>query len=125
MMRVLTEEALEEQLRKNKGNLAACARYFGITRQAVYGYISTRPHLKEVQDECTETVIDTAESKLFAAINKGESWAICFFLKCRAKSRGYVEKEEEDLRRKVDKLEAIIVKLEAKLRGQRGTTKPS
>ena len=35
-----------------------------------------------------------AENSLFEAIRRGEAWAVCFYLKCMAKDRGYVERAE-------------------------------
>jgi len=38
--------------------------------------------------------MDVAEAALLRAIQKGEAWAVCFFLKCKAKQRGYSERTE-------------------------------
>lgn len=41
-----------------------------------------------------ERVKDLAELSLYGAIQKGEAWAVCFFLKTQAKDRGYIERQE-------------------------------
>src|SRR4029450_2769461 len=35
-----------------------------------------------------------AENSLYEAIRRGEAWAVCFYLKCMAKDRGYLERAE-------------------------------
>ena len=49
-----------------------------------------------------------AELSLFKAIQTGEAWAVCFYLKTQGKDRGYVERYETQLdltiRREAEKL---------------------
>jgi len=49
--------------------------------------------LKGLVTHIKETMLDYAELELMKAMKRGESWAICFFLKCKGKERGYVEKQ--------------------------------
>lgn len=37
-------------------------------------------------------MLDLAEAKLLSAINSGEAWAVCFFLKTQGKKRQYTER---------------------------------
>ncbi len=53
--------------------------------------MATDEEFNRAVEAVEEGRIDYAESKLFQAIANGESWAICFFMKCKAKHRGYVE----------------------------------
>jgi hypothetical protein len=92
---VLKEKLVAEALRELRGNLSAVARKFGVTREAVRRHVADRPSLQEVVRECREAMTDDAESSLYRAIDKGEGWAVCFYLKCIAKNRGYVEKEPD------------------------------
>jgi len=46
----------------------------------------------------SEALLDFAESKLFEKMNSGDVISLLFFLKCKGKSRGYVEKVEHDVR---------------------------
>lgn len=94
MKRPLNAKDVAEQLAKLAGNLAAVARHFGVTRQAVFAYVRKRPALQMIEQDCRESLKDIAEGKLQAAIRKGEAWAICFFLKTQAKDRGFVERAE-------------------------------
>lgn len=91
---MLQDEDIEKWLRKRRGNMAAVGRALGVTRQAVLLRVNASPELRAIFEECRETVKDLTESKLFKAIRNGEAWAICFFLKCQAKDRGYTERHE-------------------------------
>jgi hypothetical protein len=90
----LTCEAVAAKLREFHGNMAAAARALSVTRGAVFLYVHRHPTLKDVVRECRESMKDHAESSLHRALLAGEAWAVCFFLKCQAKDRGYVERQE-------------------------------
>jgi hypothetical protein len=83
-----------DKLRELSGNISAVARAFRTTRQSVYSFIGRRPDLKAVVAESRETMKDNVESALYTAALRGDAWAVCFFLKCQAKDRGYVEHEK-------------------------------
>lgn len=90
----VTNQQIEEKLIEGKGNIGAVARACGVSRQAIGQRIASSPKLKTLTEELRETKLDTAEDKLGEAIDKGEGWAICFFLKTQGKKRGYVERSE-------------------------------
>jgi hypothetical protein len=122
-MAVLTAKAVAEKVRERRGNLAAVARDFGVTRQAVHDYVSRRPSLKSVVAECREAMIDHAESALHRAIFQGEAWAVCFFLKTQGRRRGYSERLDvgraEDLTD--DELAAIAARGRPRTAPEEGT----
>ncbi len=93
----LTIKAVEPQIRKSRGNLAAVGRAFGVTRSAVSHFVTRHPTLLAVVEDARETLLDTAESALHKAVRKGEGWAVCFFLKCQGKKRGYIERTETEI----------------------------
>lgn len=64
----------------------------GVTHQAISYRIQKSPELKKVKEEIENEYLDLAEAQLIEAIRNSEPWAICFFLKCKGKKRGYVEK---------------------------------
>ncbi len=93
----LTVETVEAKLHEYSGNLAAVARSFGVTRQAVHDFVRKRPALLAAANDVREGMKDNAESSLTKAVLKGEAWAVCFYLKTQAKDRGYTEKSELDV----------------------------
>jgi hypothetical protein len=107
-MATLNAKLLEAKLRELHGNMAACARHFGTTRQAVHRYVSKRPALQAVVLECRESMKDHAESALYNAVFKGESWAVRYYLSCQAKDRGYVLRQEVNTTVDVKQIDAAI-----------------
>jgi hypothetical protein len=89
---VLDPVAVSAALVRHGGNLSAVARQFRVTRQSVLGLIAATPTLKDVLGDAREGMTDDAESALMAAIRKGASWAVLFYLKTQAQDRGYGEK---------------------------------
>ena len=90
----LKERAVEAALKKYSGNMAAVGRAFDVDRSTVHTFVHKRPRLMKTMNDCQESFKDNAESALQKAIIEGEPWAVCFFLKCKAKERGYVERSE-------------------------------
>jgi hypothetical protein len=81
-------------LGKNAGNVTDACTAIGAGRHTYYDWIKKDTAFKEQCDAITESLIDRAESQLHKAIGECQAWAICFFLKCKAKHRGYVERQE-------------------------------
>ena len=85
-------EQIEEALRANGGFISYAAKSLGITYQAVWNRIQKCPKLRQSYEEIRESYLDLAESKLLVKIREGDLGAICFFLKCQGKKRGYIER---------------------------------
>jgi hypothetical protein len=92
-MAKLREALLKTAIVETIGNLAAVARRFGVSRQAVHKFIASRPALRVVWKDAREVMSDNAESVLYAAILKGEAWAVRYFLDNQARDRGYGRQE--------------------------------
>ena len=90
----VTKEKVKEALTKSKGRIYLAARALQVSHTAVYSYLKRWPDVGEIVDAQKGELLDFAEGKLYAAIKRGEAWAICFFLKTQGKSRGYIEKQE-------------------------------
>lgn len=114
---VNTNEAKEkvlEFLEETKGIVTDAVRKAGIGRTTFYGWLKDDPDFKAKVDEIQDVAIDFVEGKLFEKINgvqvrKGtdsetgedivydlppSDVAITFYLKTKAKKRGYVERQE-------------------------------
>ena len=96
-----TLKQCEIALRKSGGFITHAAKSLNISTTALSRRISRSKKLQEVKKEVEEKYLDLAESKLIGKINKEDLGAICFFLKCRGKERGYIEKQIIDLNSKV------------------------
>lgn len=110
----ILKKAMVEALKKSLGIVSTACENVEISRQTHYRWLSEDPEYKEEVDNITEASIDFVESKLFEKINgvtvqtfnsKGEpqiydqapsDTAIIFFLKTKAKKRGYIERQEID-----------------------------
>ena len=98
--------------KSNMGNKTEVASSLNVSRQALYNWIESDKDLKAAINQQEESNIDFVESKLFEKIQGVETvktnangddvyyslppsdTAIIFFLKTRAKNRGYVERQE-------------------------------
>ena len=89
-----TVAQVEEALRKNAGIITAAAKALGCERNTVYAYVQRHPRLQKAREEATEATLDLAESKLVQAIGSGKLPAIFFYLKCKGKERGWIERKE-------------------------------
>lgn len=90
----LTVAGVEQELRATYGNQSEVARRFGVSRVAVHNYISRHPRLQQALTEANEAILDNGESALFAAVLRGEPWAVKWLLATKGKARGYVERQE-------------------------------
>jgi len=86
-------KALEE-LDKAHGIVMTAARNGGVARSTFYRWMDEDTAFKAAVEEIRESAIDHVESKLFSLIDSGDTGSTIFFLKTRAKKRGYVERSE-------------------------------
>ena len=89
----VTDEQIAEALQKAGGFVSHAAKALGVTNGAIHNRIAKSPALKEILEDARYTHLDIAEVELLKAMKRGESWAVCFFLKCQGKGRGYVERQ--------------------------------
>lgn len=107
-----TKKAILEALEAKYGIVTEACRSIGLNRSTYYEWLKNDPEFKQAVEEITDTAIDYVEGKLFEKIGgvevqtynqKGEpviytqppsDTAIIFYLKTKAKKRGYIEKSE-------------------------------
>ena len=90
----LTEAQIADALEKSAGIMSVAAERLGVDRSTICRRAQKSQRLRNVIDAATERTMDVAEAALLRAVQKGEAWAVCFFLKCKAKQRGYSERTE-------------------------------
>jgi hypothetical protein len=87
----LKESDILRALELNAGVLSETAKMLRTSYSRLKEFIDSNPSLKQAADDVLEVKKDLAESELNKHIKKGNLTAIIFFLKTRAKDRGYVE----------------------------------
>ena len=107
-----TVKQVAEALRKAAGLKAEAARQLGCVPSTIANYIRRHDELRKVEAQCIEDQLDIAESKLFQHIEDGNIPALLFYLKCKGKGRGYVEKEQgislEAFHRALEQLALVV-----------------
>jgi cell division inhibitor SulA len=86
--------AMISALEKHLGNVTTSCRAVGIHHSTHYEWIQKDKKYKDKVISLQEVTKDFAESKLMKLIEGGDTSATIFFLKTRAKDRGYIERTE-------------------------------
>ena len=89
-IKVLMIEALEKSL----GIVTTACKSVGISRQTHYEYLKTDKKYKKACNDMSNVALDFAESQLHKQILKGNPLSTIFYLKCKAKKRGYIEQQD-------------------------------
>lgn len=111
----VTLDQVADAMRELRGNMAAVGRKFGVTRQAIQYHVNQNKVLQDISVECRESMKDNAESSLYKAVIDGEAWAVCFFLKCQARDRGYVENGAlDDIKKELESIREQVTSYAAK-----------
>ncbi len=95
--RKIANSRIVEVYRKKACNVSATCNALKVDRSTFYKWRDEDASLRQMLDDADEALVDNVESKLLAAINDGNMTAIIFFLKCKAKERGYVDRTEHDI----------------------------
>ena len=90
----VAKEALLAAIRKCRGLIHLAALRLKISPRTVFRYLEKWPDAKAAVAEQREQRLDIAELGLMGAVDRGEAWAICFYLKTQGKQRGYIERQE-------------------------------
>lgn len=116
---VIRKKTFIEALVRNLGNVTASIEGMGLSRQTFYYWKEQDPEFIRAVNDCSERILDFAESKLFQLMNGVElpddkvfmfrgkpiiqkmtkklapdNSSIIFYLKTKGKARGYVERQE-------------------------------
>lgn len=95
--KIYTDELIAKALYTAKGLTYAAAQMVGMDYSHMCHRINKSPLLLKVRQEAVERRLDLAEVTLDDLVLKpgpAQLGATCFFLKCRGKERGYVERQE-------------------------------
>lgn len=89
-----TPQQVIDALQKADGILTDAAKSMKMSRQTLYVYMKEHPEVAEAYDQVNEATIDKVESRLLRSCYSGNVTAQIFYLKTKAKHRGYVERQE-------------------------------
>ena len=85
---------LEQVVRAQAGIHTLVAKALGVDVSQIGRWRRKWAKVDEMFRRVEQETIDLAESKLLQNIRAGRTAELIFFLKCKAKSRGYVERQE-------------------------------
>lgn len=83
-------------LKECYGIVSKAAHMAGLDRKCHYNWMDSAPEYAKEYEAICDDRIDFVEDQLISNISNGDTTAIIFFLKTKAKKRGYVEKQEVD-----------------------------
>lgn len=109
----ITISQIEAALRATGGFVTYTAKKLNCTHQNIKKRIDGSPYLQEVQNSIHESYLDLTEHSLISKIKDQDLGAICFYLKCRGKSRGYVERPKGDEQQETE-VQPVKVVIEVK-----------
>jgi len=88
------KKELLDALENCYGVIATACNQVRVSRKTFYNYINRDQKFADQVREIREKNIDFVEDKLLQKINAGDTASIIFYLKCKAKHRGWVERQE-------------------------------
>ncbi len=113
----IQKRAMVEALEQSLGIVTNACRAVGITRKTHYEWLKLDEDYRNRVNDISEMALDFVESQLYKQIKEGEISPTIFFLKTKGKSRGYIERiEQEHSGGMENKLEIVIVDSGAPLR---------
>ena len=104
------KKALIKAMKECYGIVTNACNIVGISRTAYYDYYKDDPEFKKEIDDVSNVAIDFVEGELFKRIEKGDITGIIFYLKSKAKDRGYVERTEQaNTHQFIDSIEVKVI----------------
>jgi hypothetical protein len=86
-------ETIAKALTDAHGLVSHAAKLLGCCQNTVRKAMKAHPEVNAAREDAREAMKDLGEAALFKAVSAGEGWAVCFYLKCQARDRGYIEKQ--------------------------------
>jgi hypothetical protein len=94
----VSDEEIINALKASGGFKSVAARMLGVTAPAISWRAKRSKLIAEQLRTIESEYLDIAELELLSLIRQGSLGAICFYLKCKGKHRGYIERTEVDSR---------------------------
>jgi ACT domain-containing protein len=90
----ILKEKILIALEKHLNIVSSACKEVGISRETHYRWLREDKKYKQACKEIDNVALDFAESALHQQIKKGNPLSTMFYLKCKAKKRGYIEQQE-------------------------------
>jgi hypothetical protein len=90
--KILKAQLLKE-IEKNMGILSVSLKKMRISRYYYDLWMSDDPEFNKDVEAVKEITLDFVESKLLKKVEEGDMTGIIFYLKCKGKNRGFIEKQ--------------------------------
>jgi hypothetical protein len=84
-----TPQEVAAALRQAHGLKAGAAKLLNMGRSTIDAYVHKYRCCAEALEESRETMKDLGEGQLYVAVQRGEPWAVQFYLRTQARDRGY------------------------------------
>ena len=105
-----------KELAAAHGQWTVAAKNANVTIARVRQWLQEDTAFAEAVYEVDQLMVDEVEQALLNKIRKGDVSAICFYLKCKGKERGYIERESKYSRKEFMKeLEGELNRTEYKM----------
>jgi hypothetical protein len=85
------KKMLLQALEKSLGIVTPACKEVGISRETYYRYMREDADFREQVDIINEITLDFAENQLFKKIKEGSERSILFYMKYKARKRGYTD----------------------------------
>lgn len=85
------KQKLLEALERSLGIVTPACKEVGISRDRFYSYYREDPEFKRKVDDINEITLDFAENQLLKKIKEGSERSILFYMKYKARRRGYTD----------------------------------
>lgn len=85
------KKKLLEALERSLGIVTPACKEVGIARNTFYEYYKNDPEFKAAVDDIDNITLDFAENQLLKKIKEGSERSILFYMKYKARKRGYTD----------------------------------
>lgn len=99
--RKFTATEVADAIKQAKGYVSKAADILGCDSKTVYNYAGQFETVRDAIAAVRERRHDYVESKLMSRIDSEDTTAIIFYLKTQCKDRGYVERQEVDVKSEI------------------------
>ena len=106
--RHINKESMIAALENSLGVVSSACKAADIPRATYYKWIKEDKRFKAQVEDINNLALDFVETSLHRLIADGNTSATIFYLKCRGKGRGYIERSELDISSKDEPIKIDI-----------------